>query len=159
MRVEGGSEYILETDEAILKKRLIGKGKIKVGSRFRRLSKLDGSEIIETLLEIRPRLVRDGVGCHRTWPMKCDALGTNPDMIEEQMKADAEMGIQIDYDRQTGQAIFTSQQQYKKYAESYFYYDRNAGYSGAKKRDPRERDNSGLPQFEQLEAPALPEYA
>ena len=155
MKPDNGEEYILETEEELLKKRIVGRNKVKVGARFSRVSKLDGSIVYETLLEIRPKLVKEGVGCQRTWPMKCDALGINPDQYLEQKQADAEIGFNIDYDSE-GRAIFTSQQQYKRYCEATGFYDRNGGHSGARRLSPRERDNLG---YEQLPQPETPDYA
>ena len=48
------------------------------------------------------------------WPMKCDAMGVNPDQCEEAEEKMRKAGVNVQYDRKTGQAIIESEGQYKK---------------------------------------------
>lgn len=149
-RDDSGTEYTLDTDEHYLRQRLIGDGPVKPGSQFRFRSKLDDSTWTETLVSVekkKPNLDYAGCSRHSTWPMKSDAMGINPDQYEEQMAADEQLGVKIGYDRKTGEAIFSSAGQYKRYCEAHGFFDRNSGYGGPKRRDQRERDNLGLPQL------------
>ncbi|HUW32514.1 MAG TPA: zinc ribbon domain-containing protein [Planctomycetota bacterium] len=64
-----------------------------------------------------------------TWPMESDALGVDPGQIPE-FEADArERGVPIEFNRETGAAIFTGPLHRKRYARAYGFHDRNGGYS------------------------------
>ena len=63
------------------------------------------------------------------WPMECDATGVNPDQIESAMAADAKKGVSIEYNRETGAAIYADSAQRKNHCESLGIADRNGGYS------------------------------
>jgi hypothetical protein len=67
----------------------------------------------------------------RTWPMKSEALGVQPNQVNEAYKESVSIGIPTEFDKD-GKAIFTSPSHYKKYAEAHGYYAKNGGYS-----DPR----------------------
>jgi len=62
------------------------------------------------------------------WPMESDAAGVAPEQIPECRKLDAQMGCPTEYNPETGNPIFTSQQHRKRYCEVHGLYDRNAGY-------------------------------
>jgi len=141
-REDSGSEYVLKTDIALLEKRKIGKKPIKLGTRFRQVSKLDGSEFIETLVGIGKR---GQASTTRTWILRSDAMGINPDQRLEAMKADEKLGCVIDYD-DAGRAIFRSPGQYRRYCENHGFYSRNGGHGDPQRLDSREREMRGLPQ-------------
>lgn len=146
--VKSGEEYTLDCAVELLAARKVGRGPVAVGDRFRRVSKLDGSAIIEKLLKIdAPRInVDDLRALHNgTWPMRSDTLAIDPDQYVEAMEADAELGVPIQYDQQTGEAIFTSPGQFRRFCEAHGYYARNGGYQDPKRLDQRERETRGLP--------------
>lgn len=142
-REDSGSEYTISCDEAHLRPLKIGKGPLKVGDRFRRKSQLDDSTYIERLVKIGKTGLAPSTG---VFFMKSSAMGINPDQKVDAMKADAELGCPIEY-AEDGDAIFRSKKQFQTYAESHGFFDRNAGYSGPKRRDARERENLNLPQL------------
>lgn len=158
-RDDSGTEYTRECDEHFLLKRKIGKGVVRAGDRFRMKSLIDGTSHTETLLRIGVRPVDTsyaGCSAHATWPMKSDAMGINPDQRLAHMKADEDLGVKIDYDEKTGEAIFADRRQYQRYCEAHGFFDRNAGHMSPKRRDPRERENLGLPQLAETErAPTI----
>jgi len=68
------------------------------------------------------------------WPMKSWAMSVNPNYIKEAMAKDQRLGVKAEYDKRTGDAIFTSPRHRKEYCEAHGFFDRNGGYS-----DPRRR--------------------
>jgi len=62
------------------------------------------------------------------WPMKSDATGVNPDQIPEAMAADASRGVRVEYDRDTGAAVYNDASERKRHCESLGIVDRNGGY-------------------------------
>ncbi len=145
-----GAIHTVDCPEASLEERQIGTGPIEPGARFRRKSKLDGRIIVEELIGVAHKPVGDyaGISKHATWHAhKSDAMGINPVQRRDAMKADEELGVKIDYDEKTGEAIFTSPGQYRRYCEAHGFFDRNGGYASPKKRDEREREILGLPQL------------
>lgn len=46
---------------------------------------------------------------HGSWPMKSDAAGIHTSQIDEMVKYGARRGVDLKYDRKTGQAIYDSQ--------------------------------------------------
>lgn len=151
-REDTGSEYVLSTDIALLEKRKIGDEPIGIGTRFTQISKLDGSEFIEVLTGIGKR---GQAATTRTWILKSDAMGINPDQRLQAMQADKKLGIQIEYD-EAGRAIFRSPGQHARYCEAHGFFDRNRGYSGPRRLNEREREIAGLPQ-QAYEAEAYPD--
>lgn len=141
-RDDTGEEYTRATDIALLEARQIGKGPIKLGTKFRCVSKLDGSEFTETLTGVGKKGCAAGT---RTWILKSDAMGINPDQRLDAMKADEKLGCSIDYD-EAGRAIFRSPGQYRQYAEAHGFFARNGGHGDPQRLDSRERDIRGLPQ-------------
>ena len=80
-------------------------------------------------------------GCYSAcWPMRSDALGINPDQRLEQIAYDQALGLNTDYDPETGEAIFDSPQDFKKHAEANGFYSRNGGYSDPQRLSGRERE-------------------
>ena len=62
-------------------------------------------------------------GCYSSmWPLRSDCAGINPIQIPAQMAEDARVGVKIDYDPKTGEAIFQSAQQRKRWAEAHGMY-------------------------------------
>lgn len=78
--------------------------------------------------------------------MKSYSAGVNPKQIQEAMAADRRMGVSIDYDPKTGDAIFTSAAQRKRYSEAHGLYDLNGGYGDPQQR--KERFNPAEDQHE-----------
>jgi len=148
MRTPEGQEYTLECNPAVLlEKRVQGDGPLRIGETFRRLSKLDGTIIHDTLVGL---VVTVPLGVLSTWcrGFRSDAMGINPVQRLDALREDARLGIGgVDYDEKTGQAIFSSPGVYKRYCEAHGFYDRNGGYGSPQKRDPREREIRGLPQM------------
>lgn len=81
-----------------------------------------------------------------TWPMQSYSAGVTPDQIPEALAADRRMGVAIDYDAKTGDAIFTSPAQRKRYCEAHGLFDRNGGYG-----DPQQNKNRFNPREGQYE--------
>ncbi len=79
----------------------------------------------------RPPLMRSP-GC---WPMRSDALGVNPSQIQEQMAADKEAGLSLEYDAHTGQCIIPSPSMLKKACIANGMHHNSAGYSDATPSD------------------------
>jgi hypothetical protein len=65
-----------------------------------------------------------------SWPMYSDALGVNPDQIDEARAESVRMGVPTDFNKD-GQAILESRGHRKKYAEANGMYDRDGGYGDA----------------------------
>ena len=65
------------------------------------------------------------------WPMRSNSLGINPDQIEEQMRADKDMGLSLGYDSQTGECLIPDQAMFKKACIANGMHHNNAGYSDA----------------------------
>jgi hypothetical protein len=68
------------------------------------------------------------VGGCASWPMKSDAAGVHPDQCQEFSKNSAKMGVSTEFDKKTGQAIFTSRSHRAKYLKAMGFHDRNGGY-------------------------------
>lgn len=144
-RDDTGDEYVRSCDIAHLEARKVGKGPIKLGTKFLCISKLDGSTYKETLTGVGKK---GRAATTRTWIKRDDQLGINPDQYEQAMAADARLGVPIEYDRNTGQAIFRSPGQYRRYAETHGFYSltgKGGSYSDPQKLDAREREIRGLP--------------
>lgn len=152
LRRRSGSEFTLECHEDLLRKRRVrGRGPINVGDRFRFDGKLDEPHFTAELVSLKVKVVPSVLA---TWGrgFRSDAMGINPDQRMEAVAADQAQGLRgVDYDEKTGEAIFSSRGAYKRYCEAHGFFDRNSGYSGAKKRDSREREILGLPQLVQPE--------
>lgn len=150
-REDTGTEIIRDCNASALAPYRIGTGPIEPGARFRRKSKLDGKAFVEVLVSVQHKSVNTdyaGISHHATWPMTSYSMGVGADHIDEAKKADAAAGLKgVDYDPNTGDAIFADQSSHQRYCEAHGFFDRNGGYRSPKKRDERERDNSGLPQL------------
>lgn len=147
MKQPDGREYTLDCHpEVLLRRRVCGKSKEpRVGQKFKRISKLDGSVIVETLVGF---VMKVPLKVLSTWcrGFRCDALGINPTQRLNALKTDAAAGLSgVDYDEKTGEAIFSSRGAYKRYAEHHGFIQKNAGYGDAQPLDMRERDIRGLP--------------
>lgn len=154
-RDDTGEEYTRSCDVALLEARKIGKGPVKVGDRFRCVSRLDDSEYTETLIRIGKTGIAKGT---RTWIVRSDGMGVSPRQIKEAMAADERLGCKIEYDAKTGQAIFRSPKQYAKYAQSHGFFDRNGGYSSAQSLNDEERQRRGLPMLAHADDGSFLEY-
>tara|TARA_R110002167_G_scaffold47431_7_gene140473 strand:- start:7091 stop:7462 length:372 start_codon:yes stop_codon:yes gene_type:complete len=71
---------------------------------------------------------RTPVGGCASWPMKSDAAGVHPDQCQEFSENSAKMGVSTEFDKKTGQAIFTSRSHRAKYLKAMGFHDRNGGY-------------------------------
>ena len=63
------------------------------------------------------------------WPMKSDAAGVHPDQIGEASTEAKRFGVPTNFDKQTGQAIFTSRSHRAQYLKAKGYHDKDGGYS------------------------------
>lgn len=63
------------------------------------------------------------------WPLKSDNFGCHPDQAVEAEAHAIKCGVPVEYDRQTGQAIFTDHRHQMKALKSQGYMNRDA-YSG-----------------------------
>lgn len=64
----------------------------------------------------------------RLYYQRSDAAGVNPSQIPQQMEADRRLGVPIQYDHETGEAIFESPGQRREYCEAHGLFDLNGGY-------------------------------
>jgi len=69
------------------------------------------------------------IGSCANWPMKSDAAGVHPDQVGDFARDSVEKGVPTEFDRKTGQAIFTSRQHRAQYLKAYGMFDKNGGYS------------------------------
>lgn len=140
--------YLLRSPEGTVSKwtmpELTFKNRLDKQGRYRHVSGIDGSVVLYEPVGVHAK--RGAAATTRTWVMKSDAMGINPDQRLDAMKADEQLGIKIEYD-EAGRAVFRSPNQYKRYCEAHGFFDRNAGYSGAQKRDAREREILNLPEL------------
>ena len=77
------------------------------------------------------------------WPRKSDAAGVHPKQIPEAIAAAAKRGVKIDFDRNTGEAIFTSPRHEKEYCErvrGLFRVGKGAGFGDPQ---PQQYDEAG----------------
>jgi hypothetical protein len=157
MRKPSGAEYTLDChEEQLLLSRKKGKGPVKAGQKFRRVSKLDGSVYYDTLVGFVTVVGLKVLSTWRRGIFKSDAAGINPVQRMAALRRDAEQGLSgVDYDPKTGEAIFSSRGAYKRYCEANALFDRNGGHGAPCKRDNREREILGLPLLPEPEAPQL----
>lgn len=145
-RMDDGTEYTRECDKHFLLSRAMEPTEtLKKGQLFRFISRLDPDDWwIEKLVEIKPKVVATTLS---TWGrgFRSDAMGINPEDRIDQLNSDAARGLRgVDYDPNTGEAIFSSRGAYRKYCEANGFFDRNGGYSGAQKLDERECEIRGI---------------
>lgn len=62
------------------------------------------------------------------WPMRSDAAGVHPDQTGEAHENSVRLGVPTQFDRRTGQAIFTDRTHRKRYLSAVGFIDRNGGY-------------------------------
>ena len=62
------------------------------------------------------------------WPLKSDAAGVHPKDAVKAMKGADKMGVPTDFDKNTGQAVFTDRSHRKAYMKAMGLHDRNGGY-------------------------------
>ena len=63
----------------------------------------------------------------KLWPMKSDGAGVHPSQCELFEKDSAKKGVPTEFDRETGQAIFTSPSHRRRHLRLYGLHD-NCGY-------------------------------
>lgn len=84
-------------------------------------------------VHLKRRLDLEIAGCEigscSAWPMKSDAAGVHPDQAQEFARDSFKKGVPTEFDKSTGQAIFTSRQHRAKYLKAYGMFDKNGGYS------------------------------
>ena len=73
----------------------------------------------------RGRMHRKNIWCT---PFKSDALGVNPEQIDEAEEAMRARGVPTEYDRRTGAAIVTGPAHYRKLAKASGLYNGRDGY-------------------------------
>ena len=66
-------------------------------------------------------------GC-AAWPMKSDAAGVHPSQAKEFTEHSHNMGVTTEFDKTTGQAVFTSRKHRADYLKTMGMHDRNGGY-------------------------------
>lgn len=141
MRVEdSGNVYTLNCPEEMLLERMVGKGPLKMGSKFRRISKLDDSVVLETLVGLPKKNpnARFSDFAAKAWN---DAQGINPEQIPEALAADRALGLNTEYHPQTGQVRFPDRKTRKRFMESHGFYDLNCvGGIDPQRLDSRERE-------------------
>lgn len=74
---------------------------------------------------------------NRAWtkPLVCEALGVQPQQIEEFRKFDQENGLgDVEYNKD-GNPVFYSRKSYNEYKRIHGYCDRNAGYGDVAPRN------------------------
>jgi hypothetical protein len=150
--VETGNEHVVDCNRAQLETRVIGGGPAEVGARVRSVSRLDGSEVIHEIVGV----AATPISTFATWDrgFRDDQMGINPDDRIETLQADEAMGLTgVDYDPETGEAIFSCPSAYKRYCEAHGFGSKNAGYSSPKMRDEREREIMHLPQLPETAQP------
>lgn len=62
------------------------------------------------------------------WPLKSDALGCHPDQIPEMQQAYAKQGVDVNFDKDTGQAILRDRSHRRDVMRVAGIHDRDAGY-------------------------------
>tara|TARA_Y100000310_G_scaffold147940_1_gene147223 strand:- start:12450 stop:12833 length:384 start_codon:yes stop_codon:yes gene_type:complete len=62
------------------------------------------------------------------WPMECNASGVQPEDIPEAQAELAEAGVHCDFNKKTGDPVYTSRAHRKECLRAIGMYDRNAGY-------------------------------
>lgn len=60
--------------------------------------------------------------------VESEAMGVDTDQIPEAMAWDKKNGCSVDYNPETGNPIFTSRDQRRKYMRAHNFYDRDGGY-------------------------------
>lgn len=101
--------------------------------------KIKGRELTQREWDARPKKLGEVLELGRVpavarpscWPMRSNSLGINPEQIHEQMRADKEMGLSLEYDRQTGECLIPDQAMFKKACVANGMHHNNAGYSDA----------------------------
>ena len=63
------------------------------------------------------------------WPMRSDALGCNPEFIADQVAMDRALGLDVEYDPTTGEAILDTPAKRKEVALAAGLHDWNGSYS------------------------------
>ena len=61
-------------------------------------------------------------------------MGVHPSQVTEARSADERLGVPINYDKKTGEAIYESATQRKKHCEAHGFFDRNGGYSDPQRK-------------------------
>lgn len=64
-----------------------------------------------------------------TYPMRSVRVGVSPEQVAEARAADIKNGLPADYCPKTGDKIFNTKGERKRWCEYYGYKDRNGGYS------------------------------
>jgi len=65
------------------------------------------------------------------WPMESDALGVNPDQVQEAQAEADRAGVPTEYNKDTGCAVLRSRGHRAKLMKELGYVDRDGGYSDA----------------------------
>jgi hypothetical protein len=72
------------------------------------------------------------------YPMVSYSYGINPSQIEEASKADARLGIRVEYTKD-GDIVFPDKMTRKRYLEAHGAFDRNGSYDDPQRYDSTER--------------------
>lgn len=92
---------------------------------------LDGAEVSKKEFDRATKPKRCGVAMTApagNWPVLSDAAGVDPTQIREASENAKKYGVPTEFNRETGQAIFTSPGHRKAYCRLYGLADNNAGY-------------------------------
>lgn len=130
-RSKEGVEMKLELEASEFKRR-VKRGKLKMPSR------LFGGTTTYTLIGTdKPATT----GCFSAcYPMWSDAMGINPDQIQEQTEYDRKLGVEREIHPETGQIRFDSPRHRKEYCEAHGFFDRNGSYSDPQRLNYREKE-------------------
>lgn len=75
------------------------------------------------------------------WPMECEASGVLPSQIPEAAAKFRAAGVEVEFNPNTGAAIYTSRAHRAKALKAIGMYDRNAGYSDPTKTGTLDRES------------------
>jgi len=63
------------------------------------------------------------------WPLKCDGSGCHPSQVKQFTEQMTTLGVPTEFDKDTGQAIYTDREHRRRSCEARGFFDRNGGYS------------------------------
>ena len=84
---------------------------------------------IDSFAMVRDYQAERGFHNPGNWPMESNAAGVAASQAVEAMQEATKMGIPTEFNKETGDAIFTSRKHRKDYCRAIGLHDRNGGYS------------------------------
>ena len=94
-------------------------------------SNADGSIELEGNLwqrDLAAEINSTQIGSCAVWPLKSDAAGVHPSQANEFRKDSMQRGVPTEFDKETGQAVFTSRKHRAQYLKAYGMHDKSGGY-------------------------------